>query len=89
VLTFANAAARLGVSASTVRRLCDRGELAYVRPSPRCLRIEDAELERYLAQLRAAAQRTPAAGPELGAFQKAELAYLAAARAGGTKRRAA
>ena len=89
MLTFANVAARLGVSASTVRRLCDRGELVYVRPSPRCPRIEVAELERYLVRLRAAARGTTAPGAEPGTLRKAEVAYIAAARAGLTKRKAA
>lgn len=50
MLTLPAIAKQLGVSMSTVRRLCDRGELAYVRVAPRCIRVHEAELERFVRQ---------------------------------------
>jgi excisionase family DNA binding protein len=48
-------AARLGVSAATVYRLCDLGELAHVRVS-NAYRIRPADLERFIAERRRSAK---------------------------------
>lgn len=53
LLTYLEAASRLAVSTSTVRRLVATGKLATVRQSPGCPRILVSELERYIAGLTA------------------------------------
>lgn len=51
LLTVSQVAARLRVKPVTVYRLCQRGELAHLRVS-NALRVEAAELERFLVSIR-------------------------------------
>jgi excisionase family DNA binding protein len=47
------AADRLNISTDTLRRIIRRGELATVRVGLRGVRIEEAELERYIRERKA------------------------------------
>lgn len=48
LLTYDQAAERMGCSTSTVRRLVRDGELLAVRPRPNIVRIPQAALDAYL-----------------------------------------
>lgn len=48
-LSVPDVAEELGVSVRTVRRWIAAGRLPILRPSPRCIRVDPAELDRLLA----------------------------------------
>jgi len=50
--TYEHAAARLQVSPRTVMRICKSGKLPYIRVTDRLIRIDDADIDRYLASRR-------------------------------------
>lgn len=50
MLTINEVAKRLTVSRDTIRRMIDRGELVAIKVGLRQWRIEEAELERYIAR---------------------------------------
>ncbi|MDP9430758.1 MAG: excisionase family DNA-binding protein [Actinomycetota bacterium] len=49
LVTYGQAADRMGCSASTVRRLVRDGELLAVRPRPNIVRIPQSAIDAYLA----------------------------------------
>ena len=57
LLTIAAAAVRLDITARTLRSWIAAGHLTVLRLSPRCVRIEERELERFIASRRAEASR--------------------------------
>ena len=48
LITVNEAAARLGLSPLTIRRLIREGKLPHVRPTPRAVRVREADLEAFL-----------------------------------------
>jgi excisionase family DNA binding protein len=86
VLTVPEAATRLTVSKSTLRRLLDDGSIAYIRVSKRIIRIEESVIERYLAERRVCPSE-PKTAVGLLSFSPAGSAFIAAARAARRKRK--
>jgi excisionase family DNA binding protein len=50
LLTTSQVAERLGVSAKTVQRLANRGELLTVRPTPKAKRFLSEDVDRFIAE---------------------------------------
>ncbi|MDE3132270.1 MAG: helix-turn-helix domain-containing protein [Acidobacteriota bacterium] len=48
LLTVREAAARLSIDASTLRRLIRRGVIPHVRLTPRCVRVKASEIQAYI-----------------------------------------
>jgi excisionase family DNA binding protein len=64
LLTEAEAAARLGISPRTLRKIRTDGEIRYVRPSPRKVYYTEGDCAEYLArQTRQETQPCPSINP--------------------------
>ena len=56
LLTVAEASKRLGVSERTFRTWAAAGRIALVRLSPRCIRVQPEELDRFIVERRVEAE---------------------------------
>lgn len=50
LISVNEAAARLGLSPLTVRRLIQRGELRHIRPTDRSVRVPEEEIADFIAR---------------------------------------
>ena len=76
MLSLPEAAAALGVSLSTLRRLLASGAIPYTRLSPRRIGIDPAAITRYVKE--GGWQSVAAASAGQSSFNRAESAYFAA-----------